>query len=179
MQRPSFALLTVVGFLLALFSTGSCALYEQLTIAQAPDRSITVSLHGFTYPCGYFVEVPSVTVSSDQIVLTSTLLALACPGIPGATPVLYTQVASAGVLPDRTYVVTWKTAPPSATTGFSVQTQFQIRAGLLVLPDPEPLPSLSQWSLGLLVALLLFGGCCIGSPLTTLYGLPVDRKGRR
>jgi len=151
----------IIGAILALVSTTLNAFDEQLMLSQAPDRSVTFSLHGFRYPCTFAVTAPIVTVSSGQVLLTSQVFQLGCPTIPGASPSPYTQLASVGILPDGAYIVIWK-----ASTLFSVEAPFQIQGGLLVRAEPAPVPSVGRWSLALLILVLGLSSCLVHSPLT-------------
>lgn len=158
MQHPSTARALLAGLVLALLSTASLAFDEHLAVWQAPDRAISAQVRGQLYPCTYALNAPTVTVTGNQVVVTSQLIGLGCPVVPGAQPFTYSQTAVIGVLANGAYVMTWSTNPHSEAEGFSLQTRLEIRNGGLVLPDAPPIPALQPTFLIVLIALLAVSG---------------------
>jgi hypothetical protein len=128
---------------------------EQLTIAQAPDRTISARIDGIKPACPslIFDGIPVVTISGSQIsVLSSAFLAAAtCPNTPGGPqPFPYSLSAHVGIIPDGQYTLHWvrqpaQPLPPEedALVRFDVQSRFVLRAGVLSIQEPQGVPVLS------------------------------------
>ena len=139
-----------------LWISDSFAFDESVSLSQAADGSITATLSGMRYPCTYgFNGVPIVTISGNQITLNSPAVGMGCPTLPGDVPFAFTQSTSLAVLPDGAYTLRW--SQTDAVPTFQVQLQFFINLGLLSLSNPAPIPTLSPWSIAVLVLLMFVG----------------------
>lgn len=135
----------------------SSAFAESVTLNQSADGTVTATLSGMLYRCTYgFGGAPVVTISADQILIVSHVIGMGCPIFQVGTPFPYTQSAPLGVFADGGYTLRW-TQKDTAPT-FEVQQQFFVNAGNVSMASPEPIPTMSQWSLFLLALLICLAG---------------------
>src|SRR5664279_6177965 len=110
--------------------------------------------------------MPTISSAPGQIFVVSHAVTMGCPIVQGAEPFMFTQNAALEVLPDGVYTLEWTQA--DAAPIFQVRQQFRVKAGLLSVPSPEPIPTLSPWPL----FLSAFLTCCVG----VFYRRPVTRR---
>lgn len=124
-MRQAIALLALLGSI----AFPARAVNESVQVSQASDRTILVSLSGAMYPCSYaFFGSPTVSTSAGNYDITSSLVALGCPSVPGASPSPYTVDTNIGLVPEGDHAVTWHFT--GATSG-TFSTSFSISGGML------------------------------------------------
>lgn len=163
-MRNFMLIFTVTVFFVGtVWTSDSFAFDESVSLSQATDGSITATLSGMRYPCTYgFNGAPIVTISGNQITINSPAVGMGCPPMPGDVPFAFSQSTGLGVLPDGAYTLRWSQTDAGPT--FQVQLQFFVNLGLLSLSNPAPIPTLSSWSIAILVVLMCVGLLRRGSP---------------
>jgi len=166
-------LLAVPLFAVALISSLACASGEQITVTQASDNGILVTLSGYLGYCDFsFNGLPTSSVAGSSITITSNLLIGECPppplGFVPPSPAPYSFTVNLGKLPDRSFSVTWSFVPALAQ---SHQTFFLLQAG--ILSSPAAVPVLSPLAYAILLLLLTLSYHRTRS--MTLYHQPNDQ----
>jgi hypothetical protein len=157
---------TIAKFMLAatiLTSTHAHARNEQLSVTQAANQSIMVTLFGSILYCDpqlggypYSPSVSTVSVVGFNANIVSRIGVGECPAAPPGfvfpPPIPYSVVANLGVLPDGAYTATWVFVG-GAPSPQLFQTTFFLQGGTLLVPGPIPtLSLLSYLILSMLIA---------------------------
>lgn len=179
-MRQLLVLLALLGCAIAVPAR---AAYETVQVTQASDGTILMTLSGSMYPCTYgFVGSPTVSTNGGNYEITSSLVAMGCPAVPGAMPSPYSINANIGVAPDGNHMFSWHFT--GATSG-AVSGSFSMSGGklvaapsqeqpLFVSTNPNPVPEGRSFQVTVAGALMFNNGGAPPAPSIVVSGASIS-----